>query len=68
VGIAIVVCFSALCRIFPDGLSIALKPSVIADTVTAGSLTRHYQNVCQRYYLYRQIGGVIEEKQRRCSR
>ena len=59
--VEIVGCFNGLWRIFPEGLSIAMKHSVIADTVTAGSLTRHHQNVCQRYYLYRQIGGATEE-------
>ena len=59
--VAIVVCFTVLFRIFPEGLSIAMKHSVIADTFTAGSLTIHYQNMCQRYYLYRQIGGATEE-------
>jgi hypothetical protein len=56
-----VACFSVLCCIFPEGLCIAIKPSVIADTVTAASLTRHFHNVCQKYYVYRQIGGATEE-------
>ena len=61
----IVACFSVLYRISPEGLSIVIKLLTIANTVTTGTLTRHFQNVCQRYYLYRQIGGATEENSRR---
>jgi hypothetical protein len=61
--VSIVACLSVLCRIFPEVLSIATKTSIIADCVTAGHLTRHFQNACQKYYLYRKklSGGVTEE-------
>jgi hypothetical protein len=39
----------------------AMEHSVISDTVTAGSLTRHYQYVYERYFLYGQFGGATEE-------